>query len=48
MLKKEKKIIFQKIKNIFSKTKLSSEEIRILISVFKKKVQIKIVQIELT
>ena len=35
-VEERKKIIFQKIKNIFSKTKLSSEEIRILISVFKK------------
>ena len=35
-VKERKKIIFQKIKNIFSKTQLSSEDIRILISVFKK------------
>mgnify|MGYP001205517264 CR=1 FL=1 len=35
-VKERKKIIFQKIKNIFSKSQLSSEDVRILISVFKK------------
>ena len=34
-VKERKKITFNKIKNIFAKTKLSSEEIRILISIFK-------------
>ncbi len=34
-VKERKKITFNKIKNIFAKTKLSSEEIRILISMFK-------------
>ena len=35
-VKERKKIIFQKIKNIFCKYKMSSEEVRILISIFKK------------
>ena len=35
-VKERKKITFQKIKNIFCKYKLSSEEVRTLISIFKK------------
>ena len=35
-VKERKKIIFQKIKNIFCKYKMSSEEVRTLISIFKK------------
>ena len=35
-VKERKKITFQKIKNIFCKYKMSSEEVRTLISIFKK------------
>ena len=35
-VKERKKILFEKIKNIFSKNKLTNDEVKILISIFKK------------